>query len=624
MTEGAVVLSHRSQYEAWAGSFPEKKGWRIYCDNPRSFSYLDQKELGYERLEEYGLEERWKEINAWGCAQAAAWRTRKGEKGPDLGPVFYLWWSHLLVQGIKNYFYAKSILEGRPSQVVIFRSLIQRRYPSFSGNAYLNYFLETFAREGGVPTVEIEVEGKENLEPILPVLHSRFLLRFKARLKSVLEGIVMARSRPERSIRYLFHGSLKHLGPVMAEFRRRRLELALYDSEFHLEQYRFARKAGISYLIPTSFPSRKGRDREELRGEIRNEVSQALHRSHEEGYFVFDGFNFGQFFKDCVFPTMDNYFLTLADRANQYESILKSMELEALIVDENYALKGSFLTAYFESRGVKTFCVSHANSAMDFQVPPDARVFGHSITFTQSEFEKSMFQARGWDPERIKVLGMPRYDRLLDMNGRLNGRPRGVMQGKLRLLYCATGIWLHSPDQMGYLGTHIQTYGGIQIPALEITLEAIKDRPVELVIKPHSFEAVPSYHRFIRERKPAVRITIRKHSDDFFRLLVSSDAMIIAYWSTALIESALCRIPTIFVDTKPYRAETLYRFAAKGYLRIVRTAEELERELDSLSALGPRAYQDQFEREEVDYFLGPQDRCNSKRVTDYIVKAAGE
>ena len=96
-----------------------------------------------------------------------------------------------------------------------------------------------------------------------------------------------------------------------------------------------------------------------------------------------------------------------------------------------------------------------------------------------------MYAARGWNPDRIIVTGLPRYDPL-------SKGPRRThfikTKYSFRLLYCADVLYGHSRIICCYLGNHIYCLKEIQEQAFLDILSAIKNLPVSILLKPHDYE----------------------------------------------------------------------------------------------------------------------------------------
>src|SRR3989338_490805 len=109
--------------------------------------------------------------------------------------------------------------------------------------------------------------------------------------------------------------------------------------------------------------------------------------------------------------------------------------------------------------------------------------------------------------------------------------------------------------------------------------DAIRGLPVTLVLKPHYANERADWRKIIQELKPANKVRVVSHSDDFFKLLLDSDAMAVSYWSTALIEAGLAGIPAIYLDLNSQKSPVVHEAAGWGLCRLVQSPEELRKEM---------------------------------------------
>ncbi|MBI4432066.1 MAG: hypothetical protein HY592_01090 [Candidatus Omnitrophica bacterium] len=613
----AVVLSNQSQYRKFEqATLGRLDAWKIYCDNERFYGFFKAKGIAFEVLDEFSLKDLWADINTWGCLVTGRWVRLSQERRifPDVNliSVIRLFFSYTLIPAVKNYYYAQRIVEKeRPEEVLIFISSAKRDYPFFSGNAHLNTFLKARCVSAGIPFQEIIAEEEGAGEHVMPFQDKSFKSRIAKWVKKAMEVFCRFCMKPGRRPLVLVHGSLRHLAPVLEGLKSRRVPAAIYDFAFHREQFLFAARKGMPYLLPSSGNFSKT---------VENQLAAAFEAARAESLFVYQGYDFSDFVRDEILPTTRTYWGRLEGEQMFYERLLKDFFIGAVVLDEDYALRGSFLAAFMRKKGVPIFCVSHANLAVSFAVPAEGMTFNHSTTLVHSDFEKDMYAARGWNPEGIQVTGTPRYDRLIRMLEEKSGNPPPKNE-RLQLLFCATGLWLHSPDQQGYLGNHNICFGGIQIPVIRAIFQAIEGLPVDLIIKPHSYESIPLWKSFLEKESPGKHVTLAKHSDDFFKILLESDAMLVAYWSTAMIESAIGKVPTFFVALPPFQSDILNRYAQDGYCKVVSSAESLRSELTWLAREGRDQYQSRFSRRNPGYYLGLNDGKASDRAVRFVEKA---
>lgn len=615
-----VVLSNKTQHEAFFRSHPGAADTRIVCDNAKFYDFLKAGGVAFEALDEFSLKDRWAEINAWACGRAAGWGEAAKQAGfwkeVNFSSVIYMHFSYILAQMLKNYCYANFLLrQFVPSVVTVFESSTKRSYPFFSGNFFLNHFLEQASLQKGVEVERIPLAESETLRSLQPDPTPPYRRRLMAAVKKLLQIFYARIARPRRSD-VIVYGALRHVGDLVRELKNRNLCPALYDTEFRFDQWRFAAAIGIPYFVPECFSRKNDAPKVTPGARMAAEASQAFEYCCAKGFFMFDEEDFGPFIHGHIFPGIHGYVESLGAQALQYDKIFQSCEPKALLVDEDFGQRRSFMTAYAKSHGIQNFCLSHATVALDFKVPAESRLFAKSITFVQSEFEKSTYEAKGWKADQIAVTGLPRLDRLVKLSKRLE---QTNQSGVKKLLYCAATFWPHDPDQWGYLGCHIECYADMELPVFRRLLEAAQGLPLEIIVKPHSFESVASWRQFLAKERPlASRVTLAPHSADFFDLLIGSDGMILSYWSTALIECAIAYRPAFFLNFRPAISPALENYEAAGLCRIIRDTNRLQAELEAFCE-GKNA-REAAPDEKRRFYLGWQDGRSVMRVADQVLR----
>jgi len=616
-----VVISSEYQLRKVVEANHPLEALQVICDNPKFYADLKKCGIEFEELDEFGLQDQWDQLNQWGCTQACDWIRFTQQKGSfrhiDMASVIYHNFSRLLIHILKNYSYAKKLIERyAPEHVLIITEPMRRKFPHYSGNFFLNYFLKHHASTKGVHITEISVPESIKPEPFYPlyVPWHRKMIRIIG--KTIMTTLLRIMSRTHLSGSVIASGSLKHLASTLKGLQQKGRQVAIYDYEFHTEQFFFALKHRMQYFIPACF-SKPVLNPQEWVAQRYAEMVRALAEASVEGLFVFDQYHFGDFIRDHIFSSLHDYLFELAQRENLYQNFIQELRPECILTEDDFSNKGAFLAAYCRTKRIPVFCISHANLPIDFQVPLDRCAFSQSVHFVNSQYERDMYSARGWKSEAIVVTGTPRYDRLL----RAAQQPRRPFRTKpIKILYCATTLWPHTPDLRGYLGIHISTYAGVQIAIIRSVFEALRDLPVELVIKPHSFEATHSWQEFIKEEGFTNKASVAKHSEDFYQLLLSSRAMILPYSSTARIEAAILGIPTIYVVLAAFNSRTTAEFAKPGFLTIASSPNELRRELKRLSEMPPMLLRPPVSADQVtQYYLGPQDAQNTDRVVAHVI-----
>jgi CDP-glycerol glycerophosphotransferase (TagB/SpsB family) len=154
----------------------------------------------------------------------------------------------------------------------------------------------------------------------------------------------------------------------------------------------------------------------------------------------------------------------------------------------------------------------------------------------------------------------------------------------------------------------------VQEISIRALFNAARSRSVEIVIKPHYIQDEALWHRFVQAEGEGVRAIVASASENFLELVASSDALVLAYWSTAIIEAAILKLPIICMDFKRNDSRAASEWHQEGLLRIVRNEAELRSEIEKIIA-APMT----VDTPKRGYYLGSQDGRNSERVAAIIL-----
>lgn len=226
-----------------------------------------------------------------------------------------------------------------------------------------------------------------------------------------------------------------------------------------------------------------------------------------------------------------------------------------------------------------------------------------------------MYEARGWDGSRIIVSGVPRYDRLLRLQQKsgISGRHRSM-----RILVCGGPWWPHTPDELGYLGLHIECYRELQSAAMrELFAVTCESSSFELIVKPHHIESEPYWKSFLHNQTKVGKVRLLRSTEDIFRLLMQCDAMVLSYWSTAIIEAALVKLPVIFLNIRPTVSPVLSDFSRKSFCCIAHDRSEIQ---SQLSILMSKRQDPPLDPQVAKYYLGTRDAQATRRVVCEILR----
>ena len=616
-----VVLSTPLHYERFLQEGLNLNEFEVWCDDERYYEFLEGKKVRFNRLEEDLIGEHWENINTWSCESAAKWIAfcRRNEifGEIDWSMIICMFHGYLLSPILKFYHLSKFLLQrGSYCEVVIFYGHSKKNYPHFLGNSYLNYFLERQCKTLSIPLVRIDLKQGHDERIWQPETKSYFRKHIFPHLKKMMNQVYACFVNPPKSIDVLGFGTLRHLSSMIKNLNQQGLKVALYDFEYHTEQFLFCLKERIPYFIPECFPSEKCIDVNSYAHQIAEQFDKAFKLAIDSAFFVYDGIDLKEFIQNDLFGRMSAYFLGSTERINNYKRMTSVMHVKSVLIDDDFSIKGGVFAGYFQSHKSHVFCLSHANFAVNARVSEKNCNFYQSYGFVNSEFEKANYIRRGWEPNHLMVTGVPRYDHLISMTKQKNPKMKNK---KCRILFCGTGLWSFSADVYSYVGHQRECFGSVQIPTLHAICSAIQDLPVDLIIKPHSREMVPYWKKFISQTSIQNQLILKKPSDDIFKLLLECDAMILAYWSTTIIESAIAGKPTIYVDFRKVKSPILYEYSSQGFCHIVNSESLLK---EAILKIYNREYSffDKPISEEIKrYYLGDRDGKASERVSDFMI-----
>jgi hypothetical protein len=615
-----MVLSSEEQYETALKHGLSMADFKILCDNESFQDFLDRRGVVYEELSEFDIRKHWDEINIWGWSKAASFIKLAREHGffrdVDLPSVIYGWFNVILILLLKNVIYAQTILEKhRPEEVVVFNSRQNYLWTEYSGNAFLNYFLGEFAGRAGARILALEIIGRR--EAVLPYPSTKWKKFFRAIIKKCIQGVYGFLVRPPKHADVMVYGTLRHLAATAEELRKNGARIVFYDDEFRLEHFRFCLASKIAYLIPDCFRNSPLIDRIVFTNQLKAENARFWKSPAPRGHFLYGNLDLSEFLYNNFFEnSMDVYLARLSQEANHYENLLADCRPSAVLLDEDFNAH-AFFASFMKSKGILVFCNSHANLSFDCVVQHDDKCFSTSYTFVQAEQEKDGYRERGWDPEKLLVTGLPRYDALV----RTKQKKMDPFSAKnpVKILYSAALPWPYGPNAVGWVGSDIFGYKRNQEKALRAIFHAARDLPLSIIIKPHYTEDEDPWKSFVSRERPSCTVKVLKASEDFSKLLFDCDAMATAIWSSTVIEAGIADVPVISIDLNDLKSRHIERFAESGLSEICRNDSDLRSAFEKLCRRENAAVLPRELTLKQKYFLGELDGKSRSRVAEFIL-----
>ena len=613
-----IVLSNEEQYGKAAKNGCLGSDCQILCDNERFFDFLKQRKVAFLELSEFDLQDHWDEINTWGWEKAGGFirMARQNHSFPDvdLPPVIFLWLTVILILVLKNFIRAQKIIGMyQPNELIIFKCDGVFHWPEYSGNVFLNHFLEEQACRASIKTFIIESSSPR--QAVLPDTSSKLKRMLRRLAKKVIHGIYGFFVQPSPTVDSLVYGTLRHLASSAIELRTQGRIVVFYDDEFRTNHFLFCRKNNITYLLPSCFRKRAYHTRDFFIEKIKKTLEAFLRLPSFQEHFSYKSFNLSEFVKSILLNgSLDAQLLKLADQANLFENIVNQCRIKSLLLDEDFNAH-AFFASFMKGKGVDVFCISHANMALDCKVSGTAS-FDQSYTFVQGQHEKDTYIEKGWAPDRIMVTGIPRYDRLIDMVMKREGA--NPQNNPINILYCAGLLWPFSPDVLGFIGCDVFGFRNSQEKAVKMLLAAVRDLNVTVTIKPHYAEDEAMWIELVKQEQAGDVAKVVKASEDYFGLLLESDAMALCLWSSTLIEAGIAGVPVYYLDLQGQNSSQVKRLQRSGLCEIISDFATFRNAIKKLSRSTRERKRNNSTSPEMAHYLGLMDGQATARVTKFI------
>lgn len=338
--------------------------------------------------------------------------------------------------------------------------------------------------------------------------------------------------------RILASGALGHLADVVEAVRQLdpACEIVFVEPAFNLEKYAYCRRKRMRFCV--------------LPYASRLDNPFAVGDALPAGEIVYAGRDVRVLVGTVLKHLEAIGLLNIGFDLEKTEEWMRALRPSAVVLDEDLAVRRVF-SACAKKMGVPRFVVSHGiplPHLLETEQKPAAEYYDSAETFVQSDFEREAYRRFFYDPDRVRVTGLPRYDRIVSSAGArvVSKRKPGVRT----VLYC--GIYLRDHDWMdtsvitNFLGNHVYREH-LEPPLLDlcrIVLEA--GDGVRLNIKPH-YRQDAMWERFRQLAPLGERIRLLPHDADIQALEAESD-VIVTTPSSVVVEGMLYDKPVILVD----------------------------------------------------------------------------
>ena len=607
-----AIISNREQYRLLTDTVPDIKEMHILCDNPEIHDFLREKRMPFDTVDEEVLQKEWDSINTWACEKALLFDLSADDRsilnGIEFNKALSAYLSFYLVSFLKNYLFSIYMIDRyRPSEMFIFDNIYCPPFPAFNGNYFLNLFLNELAQKNGIKVKHLRC-GTRKEEKISMKDRIRILLQ-KLYGRLVVAG--------EKKKIFIACGDIGHLGPVLKKLRDRGKGIFIYNDEFRFAQLKFCLKEKMRYVICDSF-LKKGRQVEDG-FDYKKGFTDLIKHLCGNKWFIYERHDLNHHMANAILDSMGSYINNVSQWTRIYSEMVNTLDICGVIINQDEAPNRAFMAAFFKSRKIPVFCISHGYGTVRFSLPSSNRRFDLSYTFLHSEYEKHIFTSRGWDEKNIRVMGIPRYDRLMKLMDEKSKNKTKLK--KMRILYCGGIMPYYTPDVPSYVGVCKYSFGTTMRRDLKLVMKALEGYPVELVIKPRYLVDEVPLADFVMKHKGKSSVTIVKAKTDFFKLLSSCQAVFLAHWSTAVMEGIIARLPTVVLSYSGIEDD--FPFAQHDLCTVSHDPRELKdiiAELYSAFISGKRSRHAPAYDSNKAFYTGLNDGLNTDRVVDCIMK----
>ena len=246
--------------------------------------------------------------------------------------------------------------------------------------------------------------------------------------------------------------------------------------------------------------------------------------------------------------------------------------------------------------------------------------YASSITFVNSEFEKSIYQNIHFDSKKLIATGMPRYDRMFQLREDRAKRLTDAQCKCKQILYCSAQLTDFDFDypltvislNNGY-GFYTKRY------AKDIFSIVSQFNDVHLKIKPH-YNDEDVWRKYLNSFEKSVSYELLSHKANIFELLIAAD-LILTIESTVICEAIILKKPVIVLNYSPEELCSP-EYDDDGLILHARNPGDLSRMVRQ--ALEDQQYREELAKSQEKHFVryaGSFDGHNADRVADYIIES---
>lgn len=333
--------------------------------------------------------------------------------------------------------------------------------------------------------------------------------------------------------RFLFvSGALVHLAPVLDRLAKDGQPVLYGENEFNLEKYRYCRARGIRFCVLPKGDARRhpfGQDEVFFR----------------PGSAVYEGKDVSAIAQAAFTAALANGLIRNPYEETAARKIFLSPALQGVLLDEDFSSR-RFFYALAEEHRKKSFVISHGVPALLLEQEADcAGRYDTAVTFVHSEFEKSAYESIYCDPRRLRVTGLPRYDRLTERVEKPETTFMSI-HGSASVLYCGSVLADYDFKQFYTVLGCKEFLGDFAKRYLRDLLDLTAERGAVLEIKPH-FNEEAGWEACIRAHAPQARYRLHSHRQDLIELIRKSD-VVVTPESSVICEAIMLHKPVIVLN----------------------------------------------------------------------------
>jgi len=413
----------------------------------------------------------------------------------------------------------------------------------------------------------------------------------------------LLRFSPKRARRILASGALSHLGSLIQELKLQNGCFIIYlEKELDFTKFVFCLRNLIPYFIVPQ----------------RGQYSNPLEGLEDGWKFQFRGHDCTRLFQTLFLVALRKGDIAFAYDFENLEMLLKDMSLSAIILDEDLSLERRLLSVLGEKLRVESYVMSHGVPIQRLKKETFNRLSFHSaITVVHSPLEKRAYERLYFEPDRLPVLGIPRYDEIVRIKQRSSGSKKQHHKKLRTVLLCLSGFEDYDFESFMTVLVGADSIGRNNRKYIKDVINALDgNQDVFLRIKTHFVGEELPVGAYLKTLKPRVPYKIESQRANTFRLEMEAD-IIVTPESTVVAEAVMFQKPVVVVMYR--QSEVVSPFAVDDAVSYVSDGATLRKVMTAL--LTDSSYYaaavENLNRQSK-YFEQFSDGCSAGRVADYI------